>query len=182
MYEGDNWFKDTKPTIALSFPNIPYIKHGNFMISEHQAVMRYVCEQFNPELLGKTLRDKGMADMTTNVIYDLIKASRGPCYMAPDEATAKKEVLEATEKLLPAIVKFLGDKKYLIGEYLTYVDFYFYEHMDYTNLVIDNHASNTHPTVKAYMERMAALPYMKKHIAARSADFKLNAGVAKLNN
>ena len=47
----------------------------------------------------------------------------GPCYISGD----KNDVIEAYKAEIPAILKFKGDHAFLIDDYLTYVDFYFFE-------------------------------------------------------
>ena len=52
----DDWFQKDKPAIAklTPFPNLPYIKKGDEVITESWAIMTYLCyETGRYDLLGK---------------------------------------------------------------------------------------------------------------------------------
>jgi len=53
----DKWFKDDKPNLGLHFPNLPYLIDDDYNITESQAIQRYICSKWKPELLGKNAQD-----------------------------------------------------------------------------------------------------------------------------
>lgn len=120
--EGDEWFKKDKLSLNTNFPNLPYIKDGDFVLTESGAVIQYAAlKTGNEELLGKTKLDEIRIAQFAGVLRDqLLKLY---------EVTGVKEEAERDkffeEKIAPfteKISKVLGDKSYCIG-YLTYVDF-----------------------------------------------------------
>jgi glutathione S-transferase len=46
-----------KPTLPFAFPNLPYIMDEDVKISENKAIMRFICQKYKPEYLGRTLRE-----------------------------------------------------------------------------------------------------------------------------
>jgi glutathione S-transferase len=40
-----------KPNLGMSFPNLPYIIHGNTKVTESSAVNLYICLKYKPELV-----------------------------------------------------------------------------------------------------------------------------------
>lgn len=52
------WFEGDKKTIKTPFPNLPYLKDGEFIITESTAIQRYIVRKSNnKELLGKNIQD-----------------------------------------------------------------------------------------------------------------------------
>ncbi len=62
-YSKDKWLS-LKNQLGLDFPNLPYLIDGEFKITESQAIIRYICNKHCPKLLGESLKDKAMVDMT----------------------------------------------------------------------------------------------------------------------
>ena len=44
---------DKKETLGLTFPNLPYYIDGEMRLTETLAIMKYICNKYGPELLGK---------------------------------------------------------------------------------------------------------------------------------
>mmetsp|Transcript_78991 Transcript_78991/g.109456 ORF Transcript_78991/g.109456 Transcript_78991/m.109456 type:complete len:88 (+) Transcript_78991:422-685(+) len=83
---------------------------------------------------------------------------------------------------MPPIIKFLGDKKFICGEDVSYVDFFMYELLDNLAFVTDGKPWQMEK-VKAYFERIAALPKLAEYIASGEQSKKAFSGLpAKINN
>lgn len=55
---GEDW-QDVKPTLGLDFPNLPFLKHGDFNVTESTAIPGYIAQTFGkPELLGNTPKEQ----------------------------------------------------------------------------------------------------------------------------
>ena len=71
-----NWMKESG---FMSFPNLPYIQDGNFMLSETAAVHQYIADKYKPELLGsnpqETARIKQVYGIAVDKIIDAIKVA-----------------------------------------------------------------------------------------------------------
>jgi len=61
--EAAEWFENDKKTIPCVTPNLPYLKDGDFMIMEHDAIVRHVAREHKPELLGRTKKERAFVDM-----------------------------------------------------------------------------------------------------------------------
>ena len=63
LYTNDeDWFVRDKPTVKALLPNLPYIKDGDLLLSEHDALVRYLARKFKPELLGSTDAEFALAE------------------------------------------------------------------------------------------------------------------------
>tara|TARA_B110000285_G_C14841857_1_gene475746 strand:+ start:492 stop:743 length:252 start_codon:yes stop_codon:yes gene_type:complete len=83
--------------------------------------------------------------------------------------------------MLPPIVKFLGDKKFLVGENETYMDFYFYEVLQMAYYVLQPELWTQFPTLKTYCDNVANLPGLKEYLAdpnRREATYTFNNKIA----
>ena len=47
-----------KETLPMDHPNLPYLKHGDFWISESKVVPAYICDTWAPELIGSGSPEK----------------------------------------------------------------------------------------------------------------------------
>ena len=124
-FNKDSWFS-VKFTLGLPFPNLPYIIDGDVKITESLACQRYICHKYNPELLGKTLADKANVDMVGLLVQTFKGTGTVACYKHDD----KNVIVEEGKKALEPIVAFLGDKKFLIGDYPTMPDFALFEGLE----------------------------------------------------
>jgi len=84
---------------------------------------------------------------------------------SPDFATKKGPYLEALPAKLEAWSKFLGDRKWLAGDKLTYVDFLVYEMLD-QHKVFAPGCLDKHTNLQAYVERFEQLDNIKKYRAS----------------
>lgn len=92
-------------------------------MTDPYAIMIYLATAYAPELLGQTSTERGEIDMMYQQLKDCKSAITGPCYVGSD-----RNALSATAKAKMApIVAYLGKKDYLIGDNLTFLDFYMLE-------------------------------------------------------
>jgi glutathione S-transferase len=117
-------YNDERPTLG-PFPNIPYFKDGDYLLTETGAVTRYIAAKWAPHLCGSTPEVSAMADMLYS-IWHPIRFSKLTLSMAM--GCADKEMLrnDVRENIKP-LHNWLAGKKWLCGEELTWVDFYAYE-------------------------------------------------------
>ena len=122
---NEDWGKSK--TGRGEFPNLPYIKDGDFYLSEKYAIHAYLANKVGRgEMLGKDLGDKAAIRTIEGVTEDFRVASLKPM-RSPDKKEGLKKALasdgEAGAKL-EQISKFLGTKDYLLG-YITLADIEF---------------------------------------------------------
>ena len=81
------------------------------------------------------------------------------------------------------IVSFLAKKDYLIGNHLTFIDFYMLELCDFVQWLCENEFYTEHKHVARYVKRMKGLRQMKRYIKSdRFVEKPFNNKVAKINN
>ena len=93
------------------------------------------------------------------VIMDLKNAVTMPCYMSNDKAAITETIL----KQLPPIVKFLGDKHFLVGDQVVYVDFIFFELLQLCDFVSEGKTFEENASLKAYVERVKGLKNIRAY-------------------
>lgn len=168
-----------KGTLGLDFPSIPYLIDDSTKLTDPYAIMIYLATSFAPELLGRTPEEKGEIDMLYSQLKDVKSAITGPCYVGQDRA-----VLAATAKnKMKPICDYLGKKDYLIGENLTFLDFYLLEQCDFVQWLTNNEFFNENKNVARYVKRMKGLRQVKRYIKSdRFVEKPFNNKVAKINN
>jgi glutathione S-transferase len=82
-----------------------------------------------------------------------------------------------------AVEKFLGDKKYIAGDYVTFVDFFVFEQIEMFTLATDGEFVKKYPTLAAYHQRIASLPKFDVYYKSdRFLKGPFNTKVAKIFN
>ena len=175
---GRGTWPDEKFTLGIGFPNLPYLLDGDVKIAETMPLMRYICRKYKPELLGTNPKEIAEMDMLGAVVNDLkVQGVMYPCYMHGD----RPKIEEDCKKRLEPIVKWLGDKKFLMGENICYLDFILFECINVIDFVSEGRVWTDYPKLKPYSDRIRALPALKDAItAAESKPF--NNPFAKLND
>lgn len=124
LASSDEWSKKDKLSLNTPFPNLPYIKDGDFILTESSAVIQYAAlKTGNPDLLGKNKLDEIKVTQFAGVLKDQITKLFESTTLK-DYENAKDKYFE--QKIAPfseRLSKALGDKHYCMG-YLTYVDFH----------------------------------------------------------
>jgi len=81
------------------------------------------------------------------------------------------------------IVDYLGKKDFLIGEHLTFLDFYMLESCDFVQWLTNNEFFSENKNVARYVKRMKGLKTVKRYIKSdRFLEKPFNNKVAKFNN
>ena len=149
--DRDVWAKD-KAALPSDFPNLPYIKDGDTVITESVAVLQYAAYKTrNKDLLGKNLPDSIKIAQLNSFINDLrtpiFEMIRNPDYEKIRDETLNTKVAPFMEK----ISKNLGEKEFLLG-YLTWVDFQLFNALDVYRRMSSEFVAKW-PNLKKYWER-----------------------------
>ena len=171
---------DKKFTLGLPFPNLPYLIHGDFKLTETMAIHKYFAEMYDQALLGKNAVDKARVTMFAGVIGGLKMKVTMPCYVSGD----KNEIIEAYKAGMPEILKNKGNHAFLVGDYPTYIDFYFYEMCQACDFAVDGQLFKDYPELVSYSLRVQDLKGLKEYFAdpnCHDAALTFNNTVAKIN-
>ena len=165
-FSKEAWFK-VKPTLPLDFPNLPYLYDGDVKISQSISIMRYIARKFGlwPENEKQAIR----ADLVEQQLADWRTANVHLFYDTKNFDTLKEDY---KTKELPAKIqslsKFLGDNEWLVGDKMTYVDFFAYEWLDVQKTFWPQVLDST-PNLKKLVEKIEAIPKVKEFM--KSKDF-----------
>jgi len=154
-YDKKEWWKDKKD-LGFDFPNLPYLIDGEMKLTESWAIMKYLGRKHG--LYPKTPEDELRCDLVQSVIEDFRFRFINMTYYSTAntfDENKKKYFVQLTEDL-ENFSKFIGPRKWLCGDSMTYVDFGFCEALDQINLLFPNFLAE-HPVVKNYYDRFYAL-------------------------
>jgi len=158
------WTEVDKKQMPLDFPNLPYWIDGDIKLTQSLTILRHLARQFGligkPEdILRVELAEQQAVDMRTSLVR-----------MAYDHATfeaSKKARHEALPNELKQFTDFLGNRKFIAGDYVTYVDFILYDALDFHKM-FDEVAFNYTNVINDYMKRIESLPNVAKHMSSPS--------------
>jgi glutathione S-transferase len=155
-WNGDAWWTvyDKK---GLEMPNLPYFIDGDVKLSMSSAIARYICAKWKPELLGRTPAEQGYAAMVEMALVDANSEFDSIAFSV--EGTSEK-MREASKEHLAPVHKFLGEKPFLCGDAVTFVDFILFEMIDkcQAGYIWDGKFFAEFPAFEAYFARIEALP------------------------
>ncbi|KAL8611775.1 hypothetical protein ACOMHN_009457 [Nucella lapillus] len=158
-YSRDAWDK-VKDSLGLDFPNLPYYIDGDVKLTQSNAIIRYIAGKHN--LLGKTDKEKGYADMMLENSMDFRNGTVGLAYNENFDT-----LLEGYKtKLKGTLAKFeawMKNKKFFAGDNLTMADFPMYELLDQHMLMIPG-SLDPYPNLKAFHKRFEELPAISKYM------------------
>lgn len=166
-------------TLELDFPTIPYLIDSEAKVTDPYAIMIYIATAYAPELLGSSPEEMAEIDMIYSQLKDVKSAITGPCYVGQDRTVLKETAL----KKMKPIVDYMGKKEYLIGNNLTFLDFYMLELCDFVQWLTNNEFFTQNKSVVKYMKKMKGVRQIKKYIMSdRFVEKPYNNKVAKINN
>ena len=178
-YSRECWLS-VKPTFGLDFPNLPYLFDGDLKITESHAMLRYISNKFGgADFSGKDAKDKALVDMLMGVVSDIKSAATGHCYASGDREAIKKIGFDRME----AVSKFLGSKKFLVGDYITFVDFFIFEQIELFEWITQGEFLKRFANLAEFHKRVIGLPKFSEYYHSdRFMKAPFNNKIAKLNN
>lgn len=128
--DPQEWFGTDKPALNTNFPNLPYIKDGDTVVTETVAVLQYAASKTgNKDLFGKNDVDSVKITQLSSVNADIGAALY---FLAADKDYEKVRDATLNEKIAPFLDKLsknLGEKEYPL-RYLTWADFGIFTSLD----------------------------------------------------
>ena len=170
-----------KDKLELERPSLPYLIDGNVRITDSIPIMKYICSAHNGiELLGRDPVEMGQVEMLAAAVFDLKGAISLQCYTTGDKLMCANIIRDKIEPL----VGYLADKPFLIGDQVTYVDFMFYELLDFCGFLTEGKLFQQYGFLKDFMLRMSSLPRFSEFWkdSTRCIKRPFNNKIAKINN
>jgi glutathione S-transferase len=155
------WFA-LKPSLPLDFPNLPYLYHGEVKITQSLAIMRYLARKFGFD--AKSEEEQIRIDLFEREIDDWREDAFRTFYN-PDAAKLIDQYKQNLKHRFELFSKFLGDREYVSGGSLSYVDFIAFEWLDQSRYIIPGFIE-FHSNIKNYYDRIREIPQMKKYMAS----------------
>jgi len=159
-WNRDEWFS-VKFKKGLDFPNLPYFIDGDVRLTQSSAIARYICAKYKPDLAGSNPAEVGAAAMLEGKLSDLNSALDKIAFF-PDGT--RERLQEKMKEGLAPLHEYLGDKQFLLGDHVTFVDFVLFEMIEKAQ---DAHIYDGTffeaadlPRFAAYHAAVAALPNM----------------------
>jgi glutathione S-transferase len=86
--------------------------------------MRYIANKWQPDHNGRTIEEKARVDMSLGVLQSLNSTLVNThSYQTGD----KQALVTAAETQFEQLIKFMGDRPFLAGDNITFVDFFLFE-------------------------------------------------------
>jgi len=121
--EGEKWFATDKPEMAklTDFPNLPYLKQEDKVVTQSGAILRYLGRVSGFET---TTDDAfGVAETIDGVLSDCWTTFTKLLYNKEGYEEKKKETHEGCMKHLSLLNTHLGKNKFMSGDSPVWVDF-----------------------------------------------------------
>lgn len=158
-FDKSHWL-DEKFKLGLDFPNLPYYLDEDVKISQSQVILRHLARKHG--LDGKTEADKLRVELAlaqvTDYHMDFVRIVYNPQFHE-----LKNEYKKGLPDKLKALSNFLGDRKFVAGDYVTYVDFVLLEYLEGQSYFVDGLLKD-YPVLEAYHKRVLALPAIDKYV------------------
>ncbi|VDN40701.1 unnamed protein product [Dibothriocephalus latus] len=142
---------------------LPYIIDGDVKLAQSSVILRYLGEKHG--LGGKGAKEQAEIAMAEAAIKDL-RTAFGCIAYSPNYEKERPEFMPKYEKGIEDIANYLGNKKWLMGHSITYVDFLLYENLCVFQ-IFEPSTFKKHPNLKQYVERFEALSKIKAYLASK---------------
>ena len=164
---GEDWFKNDKVNLGLSFPNIPYLIDGEYELTESAAIQRYIINRWGrKELLGKSTQDRARIETFLSIFNEVAGAVRG-LFFNKDYETAKVGVIEKYLSKLQELDASVGEKPFVLG-YLTLADFIVAEDSNYIQRIFPEEYKKL-PFLQRIRENFNKVPEIEAYYAGPTA-------------
>lgn len=163
--DRSSWLND-KFNLGLDFPNLPYYIDGDFKITQSHVIMRHLANVHN--MCGRSEDQRVRADLLASTIYDFHMDYCRTIAYNPDHEKNKADYLKNLADRLKMLVKFIGTKKFVVGDDLTYADFVLYEYLE-GQKVYQPEILTDYPTLAEFVKRINELPAVAKYFSSPRA-------------
>ena len=140
--------------------------------------MRYLVYKHDRDLQGRTPQEFAKVEELSGVLCDLNGLLTSHCYGSGDRALCFSE----SKSMINRILMFLGKKKFLLGDNLTWVDFTFYEMCERMQCIFENFYEQF-SDLNQYKNSFESIERIAKFLnSERNLNLIFNNKIAKINN
>lgn len=156
------WLTD-KPCLNLDFPNLPHLIDGPVKITQSVAILRYLARRSG--ILPTDDAQRTRLDVIEQHLNDLLWENIRLCYDPGYDSDKRDAYLNRfLNERVPSLTRFLGDRRFLVGDQASHVDFLAYEALDqHRALWPDVCGFEDQPSLLAYLQRIEALPGFREY-------------------
>lgn len=146
----------------MLFPNqLPYYIDGDVKLTQSVSILRYLARKH--QLYGQTDEEKVRIDVAEQQLVDLRNNLSRVAYSANCEEL-KPNFLETLPDQLSLLSKFLGDRPFVAGETLSYVDFLLFEYLVLIQTLVPG-SLTAYNNFNGFIDRIKALPRVSAYMA-----------------
>jgi len=157
-FSRDEWFS-VKFNLGLDFASIPYWTDDDVKLTESKAIFNYIARKYGPELIPTDVVTLAQADMVESVALDLRSGLVNVTHGITDEVLA-----DTLKQKLTELDGHFGSRQYVIGDKITYVDFFVYEVLHQLKSFPAEQLLQPYPNLLRYMERFESIPKIANFI------------------
>ncbi|OXA49673.1 glutathione S-transferase Mu 1 isoform X2 [Folsomia candida] len=161
--EGAEEWAQEKEHHGLDFPNLPYWKDGEVNMTESRAILKFLARtEGGGKLIPTDARSLVNAEMVEGLLWDVWYGLIWRCYLDSEDMI---NALARCPPKLEVLNKFLGNKKWVLGDQISYVDFMLYEILHQYSLYDPKYLSPCGALLKL-KANFEELPAIKKYMAS----------------
>jgi len=160
----EEWHNGEKFKVGLQFPNLPYYIEGDLKMTGGLAIMKHIARKHK---LADSLTESEqcLLDMVENTVYDFFWVGLySLCYGKADYETGRADYVANTMPTkLKLLSDFMGNKKFILGDKITYLDFYLYEVL-YGHSLFAPEVFNKFQNLKKFLKTIENLPAISSYM------------------
>ncbi|XP_054165165.1 glutathione S-transferase-like [Oppia nitens] len=162
---SDDWFKRDKQSLGFDFPNLPYYidDDNDVKLTQQLAICRYIAGK-HQGLSGQSGEEQRRVNVVEQQLTEM-SSQFSQLMLHPDYDTIKADYLE--KRLSPSLQllgKFLGDRPFLAGQTVTYVDFIAFELLEKLNAWQPLEVYSKVDKLKQFTSRVRSLPSIANYL------------------
>ncbi|KAG8189607.1 hypothetical protein JTE90_018963 [Oedothorax gibbosus] len=164
---SDAWFKEDKFNLGLDFPNLPYYIDGpSVKLTQTLAILRYLGRKYG--LHGNSEQQILRVEVAEQQLSQLRDNLRNLCYNVQEFEQLKPTFLSNLQVDLERLDAFLGDRKFMAGDEVTYVDFMAHELLDFYAYLTMGQVFKDFKRLGDYRLRVRSLPSLESYLKSPS--------------
>lgn len=168
---GPEAWAEKKATLNTSFPNLPFLEHDGFVLTESGAIPWYLARTNKPDLAGNNIQEETQILQIQGVLSDL-KAEVFKAAFSPEYKTSLGTAAAAGKipNKIAALSKQLGENVYLVGNHVTIADIFLAYHLYFIKNIYASADLESplaaYPNLLAAEANFWALPQVAPHVAS----------------